>query len=120
MKKQKSFEDQYVEQNAPMVAENCIKNYLWHGTDFSETLRGCEDYERTFRNASPEKLSQAVRRILRGFYFADALKDFLEDRRKLVVFPSCKSVKKYLLKEYEYSGTVENLAAFIRTETTNI
>lgn len=30
--------ENYIKQNAPTVAENCIKNYLWEQKSFSDTI----------------------------------------------------------------------------------
>lgn len=112
----KTFIQEYTRQNAPTVAENCIKFFLWHDKTFRETIDDEREY--LYSAAIPgldcDAFLDVVRGILTGLCDPDALRSFLNDRRKLIVSPCTRSVDEYVHKELGYSGPVENLAAYIR------
>lgn len=107
---------QYIKQNAPAAAENCIKAYLWSGVPFRESLNKNADYLCRFHYVPAGAFVAAVVDILRTITTPQAFATFIDKRRALTVSPCYKSAADYIKGEFETDCTAADIARIIRLE----
>ena len=50
----------YIMQNTPTIAENALKNYLWHNKEISETIEKSCNHAREYRYCDVDLLRASV------------------------------------------------------------
>ena len=105
----------YIVQNTPAIAENALKNYLWHNKEISETIEKSCNHAREYRYCDIGLLRASVNAqlfdILRS---KENFQKFINEQRKKLVSPACKSAKDYLVKMWETEESLENVYNFLR------
>lgn len=105
----------YIVQNTPTIAENALKNYLWHNKEISETIEKSCNHAREYRYCDTDLLRASVNAqlfdILRS---KENFQKFINKQRKNLVSPACKSAKEYLVKMWETEESLENVYNFLR------
>lgn len=109
------FRTLYIVQNTPAIAENALKNYLWHNKEISETIEKSCNHAREYRYCDTDLLRASVNAqlfdILRS---KENFQKFINEQRKNLVSPACKSAKEYLVKMWETEESLENVYNFLR------
>ena len=109
------FRTLYIVQNTPTIAENALKNYLWHNKEISETIENSCEYVREYHCCDADLLRASINAELRNILQnKENFQKFIDDRRKKVVSPACKSAKEYLSKMWETEESLENVYNFLR------
>lgn len=109
------FETLYIVQNTPIIAENALKNYLWHNKEISNTIEKFCNHARKYHYCDVGLLRASVNAqlfdILRS---KENFQKFINEQRKNLVSPACKSTKEYLVKMWETEESLENVYNFLR------
>ena len=105
----------YIVQNTPTIAENALKNYLWHNKEISETIEKSCNHAKEYHYCDAGLLRASVNAqlfdILRS---KENFHKFINEQRKKLVSPACKSAKEYLVKMWETEESLENVYNFLR------
>lgn len=105
----------YIVQNTPAIAENALKNYFWHNKEISETIEKSCNHAREYHYCDTGLLRASVNSqlfdILRS---KENFQKFINEQRKNLVSPACKSAKEYLVKMWETEESLENVYNFLR------
>ena len=105
----------YIVANTPTIAENALKNYFWHNKGISETIEKSCNHAREYRYCDADLLRASVNAELRNILQSkENFQKFLNEQRKKVVSPACKSAKNYLVKMWETEESLENVYNFLR------
>ena len=105
----------YIVRNTPTIAENALKNYFWHNKEISETIEKSCNHAREYHYCDADLLRASVNAELRNILQSkENFQKFLNERRKKVVSPACKSCKEYLSKMWETEESLENVYNFLR------
>ena len=111
----KDFGTLYIVQNTPTIAENALKNYFWHNKEISETIEKSCNHAKEYRYCDVDLLRASVNAELFSILQSkENFQKFIDDRRKKVVSPACKSCKEYLSKMWETEEPLENVYNFLR------
>ena len=109
------FRTLYIVQNTPTIAENALKNYLWYNKEISETIENSCNHAREYHYCDSDLLRASINAELRNILQSkENFQKFIDDRRKKVVSPACKSCKEYLSKMWETEESLENVYNFLR------
>ena len=109
------FRTLYIVQNTPTIAENALKNYLWHNKEISETIGNSCNHAKEYHYCDDALLRASINAELRNILQSkENFQKFIDDRRKKVVSPACKSCKEYLSKMWETEESLENVYNFLR------
>ena len=110
-----NFETLYIAANTPTIAENALKNYLWHNKEISKTIEKSFNHAREYRYCDVDLLRASVNAELRNILQSkENFQKFLNEQRKRLVSPACKSAKEYLSKMWETEESLENVYNFLR------
>lgn len=105
----------YIVQNTPTIAENALKNYFWHNKEIFSTIENSCNHAREYRYCDVGLLRASVNAnlvdILRS---KENFQKFINEQRKNLVSPACKSAKEYLIKMWETEESLENVYNFLR------
>ena len=105
----------YIVQNTPTIAENALKNYLWHNKKISDTIENSCNHAKEYRYCDVGLLRASVNAELRNVLQSkENFQKFLNEQRKRLVSPACKSSKEYLVKMWETEESLENVYNFLR------
>ena len=105
----------YIVRNTPEIAENALKNYFWYNKEISETIDNSCNHAREYHYCDADLLRASVNAELRNILKSkESFQKFLNERRKKVVSPACKSCKEYLVKMWETEESLENVYNFLR------
>ena len=105
----------YIVQNTSTIAENALKNYIWHNKEISETIEKSCNHAREYHYCDAGLLRASVNAELRNILQSkENFQKFLNKQRKKVVSPACKSCKEYLSKMWETEESLENVYNFLR------
>ena len=111
----KDFGTLYIVQNTPTIAENALKNYFWHNKEISETIKNSCDHAKEYHYCDADLLRASVNAELRNILQSkENFQKFLNEQRKKLVSPACKSAKEYLVKMWETEESLENVYNFLR------
>lgn len=109
------FRTLYIVQNTPTIAENALKNYFWHNKEISETIENSCNHAREYRYCDVGLLRASVNAQLFDILQSkENFQKFLNEQRKNLVLPACKSAKEYLVKMWETEESLENVYNFLR------
>ena len=109
------FRTLYIVQNTPTIAENALKNYLWYNKEISETIENSCNHAREYHYCDADLLRASINAELRNILQSkENFQKFIDDRRKKVVSPACKSCKEYLVKMWDTEESLENVYNFLR------
>ena len=109
------FRTLYIVANTPTIAENALKNYLWHSKEISETIGNACNHAREYHYCDADLLRASVNAELRNILQRkENFQKFLNEQRKRLVSPACKSAKEYLVKMWETEESLENVYNFLR------
>ena len=109
------FRTLYIVQNTPTIAENALKNYLWHNKEISKTIEESCNHAKEYRYCDVDLLRASVNAKLRQVLESkENFRKFLNKQRAALISPSCKSVKEYLVKMWETEESLENVYNFLR------
>ena len=109
------FKTLYIVRNTPAIVENALKNYLWHNKEISETIEKSCNHAREYHYCDADLLRASVNAELRNILQSkENFQKFINEQRKKLVSPSCKSVKEYLVKMWETEESLENVYNFLR------
>lgn len=105
----------YIVQNTPPIAENALKNYLWHNNEISETIEKSCNHTREYHYCDTDLLRASVNAKLRQVLESkENFRKFLNEQRAKLISPACKSAKEYLSKMWETEESLENVYNFLR------
>ena len=105
----------YIVQNTPTIAENALKNYLWHNKEISETIERSCNHAREYRYCDVDLLRASVNAELRQVLESkENFRKFLNKQRETLISPACKSAKEYLVKMWDTEESLENVYNFLR------
>ena len=105
----------YIVQNTPTIAENALKNYLWHNKEISETIENSCNHAREYHYCDADLLRASINAELRNILQSkENFQKFLNKQRKKIISPACKSAKEYLIKMWETEESLENVYNFLR------
>ena len=105
----------YIVQNTPTIAENALKNYLWHNKEISSTIENSCNHAKDNHYCDTSLLRASVNAELRQVLEnKENFRKFLNEQRKKLVSPACKSAKEYLVKMWETEESLENVYNFLR------
>ena len=111
----KDFKTLYIVANTPTIAENALKNYLWHNKEISETIDKSCNHAREYRYCDVDLLRASVNAELRQVLESkENFRKFLNKQRAKLISPACKSAKEYLVKIWETEESLENVYNFLR------
>ena len=109
------FRTLYIVRNTPAIAENALKNYFWYTTEISETIDNSCNHAREYHYCDADLLRASVNAELRNILQSkENFQKFINDQRKKVVSPACRSAKEYLVKMWEAEESLENVYNFLR------
>ena len=109
------FKTLYIVQNTPTIAENALKNYLWHNKEISETIERSCNHAREYRYCNVDLLRASVNAKLRQVLESkENFRKFLNKQRATLISPACRSAKEYLVKMWETEESLENVYNFLR------
>ena len=109
------FETLYIVRNTPAIVENALKNYLWHNKEISETIEKSCNHAKEYHYCDTDLLRASINAELRNILQSkENFQKFLNERRKKVVSPACKSCKEYLVKMWETEESLKNVYNFLR------
>ena len=110
-----NFDALYIVANTPTIAENALKNYLWHNKKISETIENSCDHARKYHYCDADLLRASINAELRNILQnKENFQKFLNKQRKKIISPACKSAKEYLVKMWETEESLENVYNFLR------
>lgn len=105
----------YIVANTPTIAENALLKCFWHSKEISETIEKSCNHAREYHYCDADLLRASVNAELRNILKSkESFQKFLNERRKKVVSPACKSCKEYLVKMWETEESLENVYNFLR------
>ena len=105
----------YIVQNTPTIAENALKNYLWHNKEISETIENSCNHAREYHYCDTDLLRASVNAKLHQVLESkENFRKFLNEQRARLISPACKSAKEYLVKMWETEESLENVYNFLR------
>ena len=105
----------YIVRNTPAIAENALKNYLWHNKEISETIEKSCNHAREYRYCDVGLLRASVNAELRQVLESkENFRKFLNKQRATLISPACKYAKEYLIKMWETEESLENVYNFLR------
>lgn len=105
----------YIVQNTPTITENALKNYLWHNKEISSTIESSCNHAKEYHYCDTDLLRASVNAKLRNVLQSkENFQKFLNEQRKRLVSPACKSAKDYLVKMWETEESLENVYNFLR------
>ena len=105
----------YIVQNTPTIAENALKNYLWHNKEISDTMEISCNHAKEYHYCDTDLLRASVNAKLRNVLQSkENFQKFLNEQRKRLISPACKSAKEYLVKMWEIEESLENVYNFLR------
>ena len=105
----------YIVRNTPTIAENALKNYLWHNKEIPDTIEKSCNHAREYRYCDVDLLRASVNAKLRQVLESkENFRKFLNKQRATLIFPACKSAKEYLVKMWETEESLENVYNVLR------
>lgn len=105
----------YIVRNTPTIAENALKNYLWHNKEISITIENSCNHAKEYHYCDTDLLRASVNAKLRQVLEnKENFRKFLNEQRKSWIYPACKSAKEYLVKIWETEESLENVYNFLR------
>ena len=105
----------YIVRNTPAIAENALKNYLWHNKEISETIEKSCNHAKEYRYCDVGLLRASVNAELRQVLESkENFRKFLNKQRAALISPACKSAKEYLVKMWDTEESLENVYNFLR------
>lgn len=105
----------YVNANKITCAINCIKNYLWEGIPFDNSLKKIAEAEPNFPHYYNKRLSAATKKELeKSSCDLEYLKKILNKDRKTYVYPSYNNLKDYIKNSFETDLTIQEIQGIIR------
>ena len=105
----------YIVANTPTIAENALLKCFWHSKEISETIEKSCNHAREYHYCDADLLRASVNAELRNILKSkESFQKFLNERRKKVVSPACKSCKEYLVKMWETEESLENVYNFLK------
>ena len=109
------FATLYIVQNTPTIAENALKNYLWHNKEISETIEKSCNHAKEYHYCNTDLLRASVNAKLRQVLESkENFRKFLNKQRATLISPACKSAKEYLVKMWDTEESLENVYNCLR------
>ena len=109
------FRTLYIVANTPTIAENALKNYLWHNKEISGTIEKSCNHAKEYHYCDADLLRASVNAELRQVLESkENFRKFLNKQRETLISPACKSCKEYLSKMWETEESLENVYNFLR------
>lgn len=105
----------YIVQNTPGIVEGALLGYFLHNKEISETIEKSCNHAREYRYCDVGLLRASVNAQLFDILQSkENFKKFINEQRKNLVSPACKSAKEYLIKMWETEESLENVYNFLR------
>lgn len=105
----------YIVQNTPGIVEGALLGYFLHNKEISETIEKSCNHAREYRYCDLGLLRASVNAQLFDILQSkENFKKFINEQRKNLVSPACKSAKEYLIKMWETEESLENVYNFLR------
>lgn len=109
------FKTLYIVRNTPTIAENALKNYFWHNKEISDTIEKSCNHAKEYHYCDAGLLRASINAELRNILQSkENFQKFLNEQRKKIVSPACKSAREYLSKMWETEESLENVYNFLR------
>lgn len=109
------FETSYIVQNTPGIAEGALLGYFWHNKVISDTIEKSCNHAREYHYCDVDLLRASVNsKLLNILQSKENFRKFINEQRKKLVFPACKSAKDYLVKMWGTEKSLENVYNFLR------
>lgn len=109
------FRTQYIVANTPGIVEGALLSYFWHGKEISVSIENSCNHAREYHYCDVNLLRASINAemwsILQN---KEHFRDFINERRKTLVSPACKSCKEYLVKMWETEKSLENVYKVLR------
>ena len=105
----------YIVQNTPGIVEGALLGYFLHNKEISETIEKSCNHAREYRYCDVGLLRASVNAQLFDILQSkENFKKFINEQRKNLASPACKSAKEYLIKMWETEESLENVYNFLR------
>lgn len=105
----------YIVQNTPGIVEGALLGYFLHNKVISDTIEKSCNHAREYHYCDASFLRASVNAELRQVLEnKENFRKFLNEQRKKLVSPACKSAKDYLVKMWETEKSLENVYNFLR------
>lgn len=109
------FDTLYIVRNTPTIAENALKNYLWHNKEISNTIEKFCNHAKICHRCDANLLRASVNaELYQVLESKENFRKFLNKQRETLISPACKSAKEYLVKMWETEESLENVYNFLR------
>ena len=105
----------YIVANTPGIVEYILLGSFWRNKEISASIENSCEYAREYNCCDADLLRASINAELRNILQSkENFQKFLNERRKKVVSPACKSCKEYLVKMWETEESLENVYNFLR------
>lgn len=109
------FRTLYIVENTPGIVEYILLEYFWRNKEISASIEDSCEYVREYHCCDAGLLRASLNAELRNILQSkENFQKFLNERRKKVVSPACKSCREYLSKMWETEESLENVYNFLR------
>ena len=109
------FRTLYIVQNTPGIVEYTLLECFWRNKEISASIEHSCEYAREYHCCDADLLRASINTELRNILKSkENFQKFIDDQRKKVVSPACKSCKEYLSKMWETEESLENVYNFLR------
>ena len=109
------FDTLYIVRNTPTIAENALKNYLWHNKEIPDTIEKSCNHAKEYHYCDIDLLRASVNaKLFSILQSKENFQKFINKQRKKLVSPACKSAKEYLVKMWETEESLENVYNFLK------
>ena len=107
----------YIVANTPGIVEYALLEYFWRNKEISASIEDSCDYVREYHCCDADLLRASVNAQLFDILQSkENFQKFINEQRKKLVSPACKSAKEYLSKMWETEESLENVYNFLRRE----
>ena len=105
----------YIVQNTPGIVEGALLSYFWHNKGISDTIEKSFNHAKKYHYCDADLLRASVNaKILDVLHSKENFQKFLNEQRKRLISPACKSAKEYFVKMWETEESLENVYNFLR------
>ena len=105
----------YIVANTPGIVEYTLLEYFWRNKEISASIENSCEYVREYHCCDADLLRASLNAELRNILQSkENFQKFIDDRRKKVVSPACKSAKEYLVKMWGTEESLKNVYNFLK------
>lgn len=105
----------YIVQNTPGIVEGALLGYFWHNKEIPDTIEKSCNHAKEYHYCDIDLLRASVNaKLFSILQSKENFQKFINEQRKKLVSPACKSAKEYLVKMWETEESLENVYNFLR------